>query len=75
MKPIDWKSEYDKSVERHNQTLDELNVAYGVIKTMENALGGCLDVLQTLEPSKHVSLAELLDLKDSIIEILSITKG
>jgi len=71
----DWKTEYSRAVELHNQTLDELNVAYGVIKTMENALGGCLDVLQTIEPSKHVSLEELLDLKDSIVEILSITKG
>jgi len=27
MKPVDWKSEYSTSVERHNQTLDELQQA------------------------------------------------
>jgi len=28
---IDWKSEYDKSVEHHNQTLDELQQALRLV--------------------------------------------
>jgi len=31
MKPVDWKAEYDTSVERHNQTLDELQQALRLV--------------------------------------------
>jgi len=31
MKPIDWKAEYTASMERHNQTLDELQHALQLV--------------------------------------------
>jgi len=31
MNPVDWKAEYVKSVERHNQTLDELQQALRLV--------------------------------------------
>jgi len=38
MKPVDWKAEYDTSVERHNQTLDELQLALQFVDAYKEKL-------------------------------------
>jgi len=38
MKPVDWKAEYNKAVEQHNQTIDELQHALHLVDIYEKIL-------------------------------------
>jgi len=38
MKPVDWKAEYNKAVEQHNQTLDELQRALQFVDAYKEKL-------------------------------------
>jgi len=56
----DWKSEYQKSVELHCITLDELREAYAWIKNLEKLMAD-QDVMLTRQAARIVGLQEHIE--------------
>jgi len=68
MKPIDWKAEYTASMERHNQTLDELNIAYAALRSIGNRVKGRLRYSE--HPNDRLALEDINQQIDAALGVV-----